>query len=152
MPAGRSSQACGSAPPRQCLLVLIATVAPVVFPAQVSASYPQPLQQSCTLTPPNLAAAAPFRQCALLGLHLFQGKKRPPEGGGDGGLGRYLHSQSVRFFPTNRTPWAAAMGLAIPSFRLRAPGRRAALVDLEMPNEHSLEWEQKELTMSRERV
>lgn len=94
MPAGRSSQACGSAPPRQWLLVLIATVTAVVFPAQASASYQQPLQQSSTPTPPNLAAAAPFRQCALLGLHLFQGKKPPPEGGGDGGLGRYLHSQS----------------------------------------------------------
>lgn len=105
-------------------------------------SRPSKLGRSCPLPP-----VCPARSPPLPGK-----KKRPPEGGGDGGLGRYLHSQSVQFFPTNPTPWAAAMCLAIPSFRLRAPGRTAALVDLEMPNEDSLEGEQKELTLSRDRV
>lgn len=71
VPAGRSSQACGSAPPRQCLLVLIATVTAVVFPAQASAelsattsaelySHPSKLGRSCPLPPVCPARSPPL--------------------------------------------------------------------------------------------
>lgn len=160
-PGRYRSDACGKrfaglrvSTPHQCLLVLIAIVTAVVFPAQASASHQQPLQQSHTLTPPNLASAAPFRQCALLGLHLFQGKKRPPEGGGDGGFGREFTFSVQVILPIPRPGpqhWAWLLPASLRA-RLMAPGRRAAPVDLEMPNEHSLDGEQDELTMSREQT
>lgn len=53
-------------------------------------------------THPNLASAAPLRQCALLGLHLFQrGKDKLPRGRRD------LHLYPE--VPSHPTHWAAAL-------------------------------------------
>lgn len=52
-----------------------------------------------SLTPPNLASAAPFRQYALLGLHLFQGKKATARGREMEGLRGTLQSQSSLSYP-----------------------------------------------------
>lgn len=71
-----------------------------------SVSCPRLCEQSTTtpaepysLTPPDLASAAPFRQCALLGLNLFQGKNHRQREGEMEGLEGTLQSQSNLSYP-----------------------------------------------------
>lgn len=133
--ADRHSDCCGVSCPSLCKLS--ATTSAELY------SHPSKLGRSCPLPPVCPARSPPL-----------PGKKATARGRGRWRV-REVFTFSVQFFLPTPHPgpqqWAWLSPASLGA-RFRAPGRRAAPVDLEMPNEHSLEGEQKELTMSRERM